>query len=215
MQGLCFTIAIELMLAADVVIAADDCRFAQMEVKRGIMPGAGGSFRIVERAGWGNAMKWLLTGDEFDSAEALRIGLVQEVVAGRPAVRARAGLRAARGRAGTARRAGDDRERAHRAGPGLDPRRDACHREEHVPLWHRGRGRRPHSPSSRSAPRASSAADGNHHDHVQTRPAGGQEDPDHRRRHRARQEHRQALRRPGRAPRDLRPPQGSARCHRR
>jgi len=80
MQGLCFTIAIELMLAADVVIAADDCRFAQMEVRRGIMPGAGGSFRIVERAGWGNAMKWLLTGDEFGSAEALRIGLVQEVV---------------------------------------------------------------------------------------------------------------------------------------
>jgi enoyl-CoA hydratase len=80
MQGLCFTIAIELMLAADVAIAADDCRFAQMEVRRGIMPGAGGSFRIVERAGWGNAMKWLLTGDEFGSAEALRIGLVQEVV---------------------------------------------------------------------------------------------------------------------------------------
>jgi enoyl-CoA hydratase/carnithine racemase len=89
MQGLCFTIAIELMLAADVVIAADDCRFAQMEVKRGIMPGAGGTFRIVERAGWGNAMKWLLTGDEFDSAEALRIGLVQEVVpAGRQFERA-------------------------------------------------------------------------------------------------------------------------------
>lgn len=80
MQGICFTIAMELALAADVVIAADNCRFAQMEVQRGIMPGYGGSFRLVERAGWGNAMKWLLTGDEFDSAEALRIGLVQEVV---------------------------------------------------------------------------------------------------------------------------------------
>jgi enoyl-CoA hydratase len=80
MQGICFTIAIELALAADVVIAADNCRFAQMEVQRGIMPGYGGSFRLVERAGWGNAMKWLLTGDEFDSTEALRIGLVQEVV---------------------------------------------------------------------------------------------------------------------------------------
>jgi len=80
MQGICFTIAIELMLAADVVFAADNCRFSQLEVKRGIMPGAGGSFRFIERAGWGNAMKWLLTGDEFDSAEALRIGLVQEVV---------------------------------------------------------------------------------------------------------------------------------------
>jgi enoyl-CoA hydratase/carnithine racemase len=79
-QGICFTIAIELMLSADVVIAADDCRFAQMEVQRGIMPGYGGSFRLIERAGWGNAMKWLLTGDEFDSAEALRLGLVQEVV---------------------------------------------------------------------------------------------------------------------------------------
>jgi enoyl-CoA hydratase len=89
MQGLCFTIAIELMLAADVVFAADDCRFSQMEVKRGIMPGYGGSFRFIERAGWGNAMKWLLTGDEFDSAEALRIGLVQEVVpAGRQFERA-------------------------------------------------------------------------------------------------------------------------------
>lgn len=80
MQGICFTIAIELMLAADVVFAADNCRFSQLEVQRGIMPGYGGSFRFVERAGWGNAMKWLLTGDEFDSAEALRIGLVQEVV---------------------------------------------------------------------------------------------------------------------------------------
>jgi len=79
-QGICFTIAIELMLSADVVIAADNCRFAQMEVQRGIMPGYGGSFRLIERAGWGNAMKWLLTGDEFDSAEALRLGLVQEVV---------------------------------------------------------------------------------------------------------------------------------------
>jgi len=79
-QGICFTIAIELMLSADVVFAADNCRFAQMEVQRGIMPGYGGCFRLIERAGWGNAMKWLLTGDEFDSAEALRLGLVQEVV---------------------------------------------------------------------------------------------------------------------------------------
>lgn len=80
MQGICFTIAIELMLAADVVFAAENCRFSQLEVKRGIMPGYGGTFRFIERAGWGNAMKWLLTGDEFNSAEAYRIGLVQEIV---------------------------------------------------------------------------------------------------------------------------------------
>ena len=80
MQGICFTIAVELMLACDVVFAAENCRFAQLEVKRGIMPGCGGTFRFVERAGWGNAMKWLLTGDEFDSAEAYRMGLVQTLV---------------------------------------------------------------------------------------------------------------------------------------
>ena len=80
LKGISFTVAIELMLAADVVIAADDCRFSQMEVKRGIMPGLGGSFRIVERAGWGNAMRYLLTGDEFNAQEALRMNLVQEVV---------------------------------------------------------------------------------------------------------------------------------------
>jgi enoyl-CoA hydratase len=80
MQGICYTIAIELMLAADVVFAAQDCRFSQLEVKRGIMPGYGGTFRFIERAGWGNAMRWLLTGDEFSAAEAYRIGLVQDVV---------------------------------------------------------------------------------------------------------------------------------------
>ena len=80
LKGISFTVAIELMLAADVAIAADDCRFSQMEVKRGIMPGLGGSFRIVERAGWGNAMRYLLTGDEFNAEEAYRMGLVQEVV---------------------------------------------------------------------------------------------------------------------------------------
>ena len=35
--------------------------------------------RLPARAGWGNAMRWLLTGDEFDAAEAFRIGLVQEI----------------------------------------------------------------------------------------------------------------------------------------
>jgi enoyl-CoA hydratase/carnithine racemase len=80
-QGICFTLGIELMLAADIVVAADDCRFAQIEVKRGIMPAGGATFRFVEGAGWGNAQRYLLTGDEFGAAEALRLGFVQEVVA--------------------------------------------------------------------------------------------------------------------------------------
>ncbi|MBL8377965.1 MAG: crotonase/enoyl-CoA hydratase family protein [Burkholderiales bacterium] len=80
-QGICFTIGIELMLACDIVIAADNCRFAQIEVKRGIMPTGGATMRFVERAGWGNAQRYLLTGDEFNAAEAHRLGFVQEVVA--------------------------------------------------------------------------------------------------------------------------------------
>ena len=80
LKGICFTVAIELMLAADIAIAAENCRFAQLEVRRGIMAGCGATFRMVERAGWGNAMKLLLTGDEFTAAEALRCNFVQEVV---------------------------------------------------------------------------------------------------------------------------------------
>ena len=79
-QGICFTAGIELMLGADVVVAAEDCRFGQIEVKRGIMANHGATIRMVERAGWGNAMRYLLTGDEFDAETALRLGFVQEVV---------------------------------------------------------------------------------------------------------------------------------------
>lgn len=79
-QGYCFTIGIELALAADVRIAAEGTRFSQLEVKRGIFPFGGATMRFPAQCGWGNAMKWLLTGDIFDAAEALRMGLVQEVV---------------------------------------------------------------------------------------------------------------------------------------
>ena len=68
------------MLAADIAIASEDARFAQLEVKRGIVPNCGATIRMPSRLGWGNAMRWLLTGDVFDAAEALRIGVVQEVV---------------------------------------------------------------------------------------------------------------------------------------
>lgn len=79
-QGICFTVAIELMLAADIRIAADNCRFGQIEVKRGIYACGGATVRMVQEFGWGNAQRYLLTGDEFNAQEALRIGLVQEVV---------------------------------------------------------------------------------------------------------------------------------------
>jgi len=79
-QGITYTIGIELMLAADVVVAAHDCRFAQLEVSRGIMATGGATLRMAERAGWGNAQRYLLTGDEFDAATALRLNFIQEVV---------------------------------------------------------------------------------------------------------------------------------------
>jgi enoyl-CoA hydratase len=79
-QGRCFTWGIELALAAELCIAATDTLFQQNEVSRGIFPFGGASFRMPQRFGWGNAMRYLLTGDPFDAAEALRLGLVQEVV---------------------------------------------------------------------------------------------------------------------------------------
>jgi enoyl-CoA hydratase/carnithine racemase len=78
-QGRCLTLGIELILAADITVAADDTRFAQIEIKRGIFPFGGATLRFIQAVGWGNAMRWLLTGDELDAAEAHRIGLVQEV----------------------------------------------------------------------------------------------------------------------------------------
>jgi enoyl-CoA hydratase/carnithine racemase len=80
-QGICLTIGIELLLATDVRVAASSARFGQIEIKRGIYPVGGATLRFPREVGWANAMRWLLTGDEFDATEALRIGLVQEVVA--------------------------------------------------------------------------------------------------------------------------------------
>lgn len=78
-SGYVFTVGIELLLACDIVIAADDCVFGQLETSRGIMVSGGGTVRWVQQAGWGNAMRYLLTAERFDAAEALRIGLVQEI----------------------------------------------------------------------------------------------------------------------------------------
>ena len=78
-QGWCMTLGIELLLAADIRVASSDVRFAQLEIQRGIYPFGGATIRLPHEAGWGNAMRWLLTGDEYDAAEAHRIGLIQEI----------------------------------------------------------------------------------------------------------------------------------------
>jgi len=79
-QGTCLTLGIELILASDIAVAAESTRFGQIEVARGILPFGGATIRFPRAVGWGNAMRWILTGDQFDAAEAHRIGLVQEVV---------------------------------------------------------------------------------------------------------------------------------------
>lgn len=79
-QGIAYTLSIELALASDIVVCADDVRFGQLEIARGLFPFAGAPQRAALQLGWGNAMRFLLTAEEFGAEEALRIGLVQEVV---------------------------------------------------------------------------------------------------------------------------------------
>ncbi len=79
-RGITFTYGVELSMSCDVTIAADNCRFSQLEVLRGIIPTGGATIRFIQRAGWGNAMKYLLSGLEFNSEEALKMNIIEEVV---------------------------------------------------------------------------------------------------------------------------------------
>jgi len=69
----------ELLLASDIRVAANDTVFSQGEVARGVFPGGGATVRFPREVGWGNAMRYMLTGEEWGAAEAYRLGLVQEV----------------------------------------------------------------------------------------------------------------------------------------
>ncbi|HXD14968.1 MAG TPA: enoyl-CoA hydratase-related protein [Xanthobacteraceae bacterium] len=69
----------ELFLAADIRVAASDTVFGQGEVTRGLFAWGGATVRFVREAGWGNAMRYLLTGDEWGPDEARRLGLLQEI----------------------------------------------------------------------------------------------------------------------------------------
>ena len=70
----------ELAMAAAVRVASETARLGQPEVKLGLIPGYGGSQRLPRLVGKGAALKMLLTGEMVSAAEALRIGLVDEVV---------------------------------------------------------------------------------------------------------------------------------------
>ncbi|PZG54018.1 hypothetical protein C1I98_05165 [Spongiactinospora gelatinilytica] len=70
-QGRVGAMAHELMLAADIRVAASDTSFSQGEMSRGTTPAEGGGLRMPLEVGWGNAMRWILTGEPWDAAEAL------------------------------------------------------------------------------------------------------------------------------------------------
>jgi len=78
-QGYCYTWGVETMLNADIRIAASDTRFGMLEVRRGFFPCGGATLRLTKEMGWSNAMRYLLSGDEWSAEDAYRMGLVQVV----------------------------------------------------------------------------------------------------------------------------------------
>jgi enoyl-CoA hydratase/carnithine racemase len=78
-HGDTWNMAHELFLVGDIRIASADSRFGQDENIHGRFPGGGSTVRFVREAGWGNAMRYMLTGDQWSAEEAYRIGDEQQV----------------------------------------------------------------------------------------------------------------------------------------
>ena len=89
-NGFCLGGGCELAMACDIRIASEKAKLGQPEINLGLLPGGGGTQRLPRLVGMGAAFKLLYTGDFIRADEALRIGLVDEVVpAGDVAARAK------------------------------------------------------------------------------------------------------------------------------
>jgi enoyl-CoA hydratase/carnithine racemase len=78
-HGDTWNMAHEFFLVADIRIASADTRFGQDENTHGRFPGGGSTIRFPREVGWGNAMRYMLTGDHWNAEEAYRIGEVQQI----------------------------------------------------------------------------------------------------------------------------------------
>jgi len=85
----------EIYLACDIRVAAANTRFGQDENTHGRFPGGGATVRFVREAGWGNAMRYMLTGDHWTAEESYRMGITQQIAA-TPAAALEAGIAMAR-----------------------------------------------------------------------------------------------------------------------
>jgi enoyl-CoA hydratase len=90
----------ELVMCADIVIAGSDARFGQPEINLGIMPGAGGTQRLLRLVGKPLAMQMVLSGEAIDAQRALRAGLISEIT--QPELTVERALQVARAIAGKA-----------------------------------------------------------------------------------------------------------------
>ena len=81
LRGYCFGVGLELALACDFRIAADDVQLGFPEVTIGMIPGSGGTQRLARLVGLGRAKDIVMRGRRLDAEEALALGLVTEVVA--------------------------------------------------------------------------------------------------------------------------------------
>jgi E-phenylitaconyl-CoA hydratase len=80
-NGYCLGGGMTLLFACDIRVAADHATFGLSEVKRGILPGNGGTQRVLRQLPYPLAMELLLLGDRVTAQDALRLGLVNKVVA--------------------------------------------------------------------------------------------------------------------------------------